>query len=101
MNETLKIRLTGTFETKKVYIDDHRLDVDYSQTIINHSPDGFNWGYGGSGPAQLALAVMLRVFSKKKATERYQEFKEKVIAQLPKKDVDVIIDMDNFKIVQP
>jgi hypothetical protein len=25
--------------------------------IINHSPDGFEWGYGGSGPAQLALAL--------------------------------------------
>lgn len=26
--------------------------------IRNHSPDGFNWGYAGSGPAQLALAIM-------------------------------------------
>lgn len=25
--------------------------------IWNHSPDGFNWGYAGSGPAQLALAL--------------------------------------------
>ena len=30
-----------------------------SQQIINHSPDGFNCGYGGSGPAQLALALLL------------------------------------------
>ena len=26
--------------------------------IRNHSPSGFNWGYGGSGPAQLALAIL-------------------------------------------
>lgn len=26
--------------------------------IRNHSPDGFEWGYGGSGPAQLALAIL-------------------------------------------
>ena len=26
--------------------------------LFNHSPDGFNWGYGGSGPAQLALAIL-------------------------------------------
>lgn len=30
-----------------------------SQKIWNHSPDGFNWGYQGSGPAQLALALLL------------------------------------------
>lgn len=32
-----------------------------SQNLYNHSPDGFNWGYGGSGPAQLALALLLDV----------------------------------------
>lgn len=26
--------------------------------LCNHSPDGFEWGYGGSGPAQLALAII-------------------------------------------
>jgi hypothetical protein len=29
-----------------------RLDLD------NHSPTGFEWGYRGSGPAQLALALL-------------------------------------------
>ena len=24
--------------------------------LFNHSPTGFEWGYGGSGPAQTALA---------------------------------------------
>ena len=24
-----------------------------------HSPDGFQWGYGGSGPADLALGILL------------------------------------------
>src|SRR5262245_4369364 len=26
--------------------------------LANHSPTGFEWGYGGSGPAQLALAMV-------------------------------------------
>lgn len=26
--------------------------------ILNHSPDGFSWGYLGSGPSQLALAIL-------------------------------------------
>jgi len=28
---------------------------------VNHSPTGFEWGYGGSGPAQLSYAI-LRTF---------------------------------------
>src|SRR5207302_1533158 len=27
--------------------------------IPSHSPDGFEWGYGGSGPADLALAILI------------------------------------------
>jgi hypothetical protein len=26
--------------------------------LWNHSPTGFNWGYTGSGPSQLALAIL-------------------------------------------
>jgi hypothetical protein len=25
--------------------------VNIPQTIVDHSPSGFEWGYGGSGPA--------------------------------------------------
>lgn len=39
--------------------DGQTLSPDKSQKVWNHSPDGFNWGYGGSGPAQLALALLL------------------------------------------
>lgn len=28
------------------------------RTVIWHSPDGFNFGYGGSGPAELALNIL-------------------------------------------
>jgi Family of unknown function (DUF6166) len=30
--------------------------------IVNHSPTGFAWGYAGSGPAQLALAILADYF---------------------------------------
>lgn len=30
-----------------------------SLAIKNASPTGFEWGYGGSGPSQLALALLL------------------------------------------
>ena len=30
--------------------------------LWNHSPSGLNWGYAGSGPAQLALALLADCF---------------------------------------
>lgn len=54
-----------------------------SQEIINHSPNGFNWGYGGSGPAQLALALLYDVTKDKDLSLRYyQDFKFEIIASL-------------------
>jgi len=47
-----------------------------SQKLRNHSPDGFQWGYGGSGPAQLALALLLDVTGNPDlAQAHYQDFK--------------------------
>jgi hypothetical protein len=52
--------------------------------IRNHSPNGFEWGYGGSGPAQLALAILCDLIGEDQATRNglYQTFKFKVIAGL-------------------
>ncbi len=33
------------------------------QHIMRHSPDGFNWGYGGSGPGDLARSILMDHFS--------------------------------------
>ena len=44
--------------------------------LRNHSPTGFEWGYGGSGPSQLALAIMADFFGDdQKALGVYQDFK--------------------------
>ena len=58
---------------------------------INHSPTGFEWGYGGSGPAQLAYAILRRYFNIKhddKEAERlallyYGDFKWDIVAKFP------------------
>jgi hypothetical protein len=51
--------------------------------IRNHSPTGFAWGYGGSGPAQLALAICCDALGDvEKAQRVYQEFKRGVIERL-------------------
>ena len=50
----------------------------------NHSPTGFEWGYAGSGPAQLALAMLGEVFLKSQAMRLYQKFKFDKIVHLPR-----------------
>lgn len=52
--------------------------------LRDHSPTGFQWGYGGSGPAQLALAILADYLGDEQALEIYQSFKWKVIAKLPR-----------------
>lgn len=51
--------------------------------LVNHSPTGFEWGYFGSGPAQLALAILAHEVGKERALLHYQEFKRLVISALP------------------
>ena len=52
-----------------------------SQRFRNHSPSGFNWGYTGSGPAQLALALLLDATGDEKLSLRhYQDFKFQIVA---------------------
>lgn len=66
----------------------HRLPLRLE--VRNHSPSGFNWGYGGSGPAQLALAILVDHFGGvapdgdiERAERLYQRFKFAVIGKLP------------------
>lgn len=68
----------------KVTIAGKELSPKPSQKLYNHSPDGFNWGYGGSGPAQLALGLLLHYSDAKYAEAYYQRFKYDVIAKLPR-----------------
>jgi hypothetical protein len=54
-----------------------------SQGVINHSPTGFNYGYAGSGPAQLALAILIDDYQDhKKAAANHQHFKHVAIAKM-------------------
>ena len=59
--------------------------------VVHHSPTGFEWGYGGSGPADLALSILCNFFKQKptkrqiyhghfKAQPHYQEFKRDFVA---------------------
>ena len=52
--------------------------------LRRHSPSGFGWGYGGSGPAQLSLALLADFLEDDEAAQRaYQGFKFEVVGRLP------------------
>jgi uncharacterized protein DUF6166 len=58
--------------------------LDPRHDLRAHSPTGFNWGFAGSGPAQLALALAADVLGDdEKAQAVYQRLKFKLIGSLP------------------
>lgn len=55
--------------------------------LRNHSMTGFAWGYAGSGPAQLALAILADATGDDNlALNLYQDFKFRKIAHLPQSE---------------
>ena len=84
----LPIVLKGDIETNEVWMFGEKLDLKKSLKLRNHSPSGFCWGYGGSGPSQLALAICLEIYPEDEALSKYQDFKKKYIATIPMKSFD-------------
>lgn len=76
---------TGGAEVMVVEEGKKRVPLPPRNDVANHSPDGFQWGYGGSGPAQLALALCIHATGDVRRAQRvYQDFKFRVLA--PMKD---------------
>ncbi len=63
-------------------VDGDLLDWRASLEVINHSPTGIEWGYGGRGPAQLGLAILLTMSDEKTAVHLHQRFKEEFLVDL-------------------
>jgi hypothetical protein len=83
-----------------VVMDEHgerKLDPRYD--LRKHSPDGFEWGYGGSGPAQLALALCAECcISREQALDVYHEVKRTLVAswrqdswEITKEELDAVL----------
>ena len=68
-----------------VTVNGQILRLGPSLKVRNASPTGFSWGYGGSGPAQLALAILLDHFkgNAQRALQHHQDFKWRVVARWP------------------
>lgn len=89
------VHLRGVFGSHfdVVWLDGRILSPVASQKVFNHSPDGFAWGYGGSGPSQLALAILLKATDDELyAVRNHQDFKRRVIEPLDfGKDFDITV----------
>lgn len=113
------MRITGTCTTTNFYhsrveVDGKGLALAPSLSVRYHSPDGFSWGYGGSGPSQLALAILIaagygedgdEVWPGGTAERLYQRFKDRFIAPLRDEDgplaaFDIEVDVDAWVAAQ-
>lgn len=62
---------------------DGYIKTNVPRQVVRHSPTGFEWGYGGSGPADLALNILLLFTDMQTAERLYQDFKWQFIATMP------------------
>ena len=87
MNKILRFHgLRMTRESARVWSETQTamMPLEPRNDVRNHSPDGFEWGYGGSGPAQLALAIALALLEDNRADALrvYQDVKWHFVAKL-------------------
>lgn len=71
--------------------------------VVHHSPTGFEWGYGGSGPADLALSILSFVIGPERQTVGIYEGKTCgaqawLLHQPFKRDVVAGFDRDRWAI---
>lgn len=84
----------------QVYVDTDG-EVNTLRHVVHHSPTGFEWGYAGSGPAELARCILLDALHYPKCGEcqgagcwycdggydlppvMYQQFKFDIVARWP------------------
>lgn len=87
------VLIDGDYEMREIHVGGKRLNPAPSQNIRNHSPDGFNWGYGGSGPAQFALALLMRYVDAETAQRYYHALKFGFISGLPRTDFEDVYNL--------
>lgn len=91
------VELSGRAATGQVFIFGQKLSLEKSLKYRDHSPSGFSWGYMGSGPSQLALAIAIELVGVDKALEVYQDLKEKLLAPLKAQEdfnIDVFVEIE-------
>lgn len=63
---------------------------------VYHSPDGFEWGYGGSGPADLALNILGMFVNAREAWRLHNKLKFDIIGSLSREDGEIRLPLSLF-----
>jgi hypothetical protein len=80
--EYISMRVDGTPVVLKLSKHE-RPSPNRTLNLVRHSPVGFNWGYVGSGPAQLACALLPNYYDGKSvAHQHYIHFRNTVVSYL-------------------
>ena len=74
------------WHTKMVRIDGEVLEPIESVGIMDNGVRGFNWGYIGAAPEQLALALLLKYTDTKMAVQLYKQFTTELVQHFPQDD---------------
>lgn len=81
---TIQAMVYGVEEPDEFQVK-HQEPIDWRLDEKNHSPTGLEWGYGGSGPAQLAWCILRECgLTQPQTAKLYMQFKADVIANLPR-----------------
>lgn len=88
-----KTKIVGSYLDGEVFVDGVQLDLQRSLEVVKKSPTGFAWGYSGSGPSQLALAILLQFTDDDTARKLFHQFKDEFIAPLPFSQ-DFVLEVD-------
>ncbi len=68
------------------YVTLNELELNPRFEIFSHARDGFDWGYMGSGPLQLAFAILYEIKGEEFAKVYKTEFAKDVIKNLSPKN---------------
>jgi len=82
--------------TVDLFINDIKIDAYKSLSFYNHSPDGFSMGYNGSGPTQMALAILLEFATTKNIVSQFTaDFRQEFLSdkKYQKEDLDIHLDV--------
>ena len=60
----------------------HKEPLPWRLEWVHHSPTGLEWGYGGSGPHQLALAILGLLLTRQNAQRLHGQFCDEVVAHI-------------------
>lgn len=93
--KTYRGRLVGMYDSLVEVVEDGR--VTMLQHHVHHSPDGYAWGYGGSGPSELAKDLLWDLQGKEPHPRIYHAFKNDVVARWPKDGPWVLSEAQIFE----